>query len=64
MKFKKTKKNIYDFETIEVLQFNYDGQGTAIVLNDGELDMYAVKDIENIIFGDESRGRHYERVEE
>lgn len=42
MKFKKTKDdgNVLGFEIIEILQFNYDGKGSAIVKNDGELMTY------------------------
>lgn len=34
--FKKVKENILNFDSIEVIQFNYDGNGTALLLADGD----------------------------
>jgi len=44
-------QNIYGFETIEIIQFNYDGKGGSLAICDGELSSYNLLDTENIIFG-------------
>lgn len=51
MKFKKIsdKGNYFGWKLIEVLQFNYDGEGGAITLCDGIHQTMTKKDILNIL---------------
>jgi hypothetical protein len=46
--------NDFGFDTIEILQFNYDGKGNAIALGNGEPEPMAlsVEDVDYIMFGD------------
>jgi hypothetical protein len=47
-----TTENTYGFKTVEIVQFNYDGKGGAIVVIDGnELGYLDVNQLENIIDG-------------
>ena len=45
--------NDFGFDTIEFLQFNYDGKGSAIALGNGELEPMdlSLDDVEYILFG-------------
>jgi len=54
MKFKKIRDegNVYGFEVIEILEFNYDGEGSAIGKFDGDLQSIHINDLELIMFGD------------
>ena len=55
--------NWYGYEIIEILAFNYDGQGTALVRQDGEVSSYGCVDLELIIHGDPGEGtRWYEPI--
>lgn len=66
MKFKKIRDedNVYGFDIIEILKFNYDGEGSAIGKFDGELESIHVNDLEIIMFGDPGSGdKYYELFE-
>ena len=54
MKFDKIRDegNVYGFEVIEILGFNYDGEGSAIGEFDGDLQSIHINDLELIMFGD------------
>ena len=54
--------NAYGFECIEVLQFNYDGQGSALVRMDGELDSLHPNDLDYVLHGNEDGVRWYRPV--
>lgn len=66
MKFKKCldSGNIYEFDIIEFIQFNYDGKGSAIVKNDGELMTYKLVDVNQIMFGHTGTGEKWYELEE
>jgi len=51
MKFKKVTDddNVFGFDIIEFIQFNYDGDGTALALCDGELTSFHKNDVGEII---------------
>ena len=42
--------NFLGFDVIEVIQFNYDGKGSALVLEDGELSYLGKKQVHFLIF--------------
>ena len=49
--------NAYGFSKIEIIQFNYNGAGDAIVRNDGaELDSMGKPDLDLVLFGDPGTG--------
>jgi len=66
MKFKKVtdEGNVYGYEIIEIIQFNYDGKGSAITKVDGELDSYNLIDLNTIMFGDPGSGDKYYKLVE
>lgn len=43
--------NWLGFEEIEIIEFNYDGEGKALVLEDGKLGDYSSDDLRFIFFG-------------
>lgn len=43
--------NRLGFEEIEIIEFNYDGKGKALTLEDGELSYYSLDDLNFIFFG-------------
>ena len=43
------KYNAYGFDTIEVIAFNYDGEGTAVCFADGYLTLFGKGDLEEIL---------------
>jgi hypothetical protein len=55
--------NAYGYGTILIWQFNFDGNGTAIVSYDdnSELDSCAGEDLEYILFGDPGSGHRWYR---
>jgi len=61
MKFKKITDdgNAYGFDMIEVLEFNYDGEGHAIIKEDGELAFCHKNDLNLIMFGDPGSGEKW-----
>ena len=61
MKFRKI--NSHD-ETIEILVFNYDGKGSALVIenNDGIVESKALDELKNIILGEVKKEKEYELV--
>lgn len=66
MKFKKVtdEGNVYGYELIEIIQFNYNGSGSAIAKLDGELDSIHKNDLPIILFGDPGSGdKYYQLVE-
>jgi hypothetical protein len=57
---KKKKDNVYGYDVIEVIAFNYDGKGSALTFADGDLMSFAQVDIETIMMGDGGDGTtHY-----
>ena len=54
--------NVYGFECIEVLYFNYDGEGSALVRMDGEIDSLHPNDLDYILHGDEDGVRWYQPI--
>ncbi len=66
MKFKKCSDvgNVYEFDIIEFIEFNYDGKGSAIVKNDGELMTYKLVDVNQIMFGVPGTGEKWYELEE
>lgn len=62
MIFKKTDacNNPYGYKEIEIIKFNYDGDGSAIVKEEGLLSSYGIVDINIIMFGDEAGTKLYE----
>lgn len=64
MKFKKIKDegNSYGFDLIEIIKFNYDGEGSAIAKEDGELCSIHPNDLDIIMFGDPGSGEKYYRL--
>ena len=63
MKFKKIRDegNVYGFEVIEILGFNYDGEGSSIGKFDGDLQSIHINDLELIMFGDPGSGNKWYR---
>ena len=60
----KDENNVIGFDIIEIIQFNYDGKGGALVKNDGILDSYVLIDLDYILFGDSGTGeKYYELIE-
>lgn len=58
-------KKIGSEETIEFLEFNYDGSGNAIVdFGDGALVSLGKKDVCDILFGANGKDRTYLRCRE
>ena len=51
--------NFIGFEVIEVLHFNYDGTGEALVSADGDLMSFGGTDLNFILFGDPGDGTVY-----
>lgn len=53
MKFKKVSDNgnALGFDSIEILQFNYDGAGAALVKEDGRLSLLKGEDLDSVLFG-------------
>lgn len=47
--------NVYGYEKIHFLQFNFDGKGSALVTHDDDpkLDSYCAIDVSHILFGNE-----------
>ena len=52
------------FDIIEFIQFNYDGKGSAIVKNDGDLGAYKLIDVNQIMFGHAGTGEKWYELEE
>ena len=53
--------NVYGFDTIEFLEFNFDGRGDALVRLDGDLGLLSNGDLMYVLFGDPETGvRWYE----
>ncbi len=50
----------YDWEVIEILKFNYNGQGDAIANCDGETKYVHLADLNTILFGDQYGIKHYD----
>lgn len=46
-------RNVYGYDKIHFLHFNYDGKGSALVTHDDDLaiDLYGPGDVDNILFG-------------
>ena len=65
MKLKKISDegNDYGYDIIEILQFNYDGQGNAIAKFDGRLDFLAQTDLDMILFGNDEGYQTYKIYE-
>lgn len=43
--------NFLGYEEYEIIEFNYDGMGTALILEDGKLSYYYSDDLNFILFG-------------
>lgn len=58
--------NAYGYETIEIIHFNYNGDGDAIGLYDGgnELEFIHHKDLDLILFGDPVEGSKWYKMTE
>ena len=56
MKKVKDENNAYGYKQIDFIQFNYDGDGSSICFNDGELSSYCENDTNMILFGDPVSG--------
>ena len=58
VKFKKVKKNVLNFDSVEIIAFNYDGEGSALVLPSSKgdkakrVESYQREDLDVILFGD------------
>ena len=49
--------NAYGFGKIEIIQFNYNGNGDAIVRHDGgQLESLGKQDLDLVLFGDPGNG--------
>ena len=61
MIFKKIKDegNVYGFDLIEIIKFNYDGKGSALIKEDGELGSIHPNDLDIIMLGDPGSGEKY-----
>ncbi len=61
MKFEKIKDegNVYGFDLIEIIKFNYDGKGSALVKEDGALGSIHRNDLDIIMLGDPGSGEKY-----
>ncbi len=62
MKFRILKKenNILGFDIIEILQFNYDGKGTALALADGDfIELDSKELLREVLFGDNNGNKNY-----
>lgn len=44
-------ENWLGFEKIEIIKFNYDGEGNALVFQDNELSYFSTFDLNFLIFG-------------
>ncbi len=55
--------NVYGHDTIEILVFNYDGTGGAIVRYDGgeEIESLSRADLDYVLFGDPGSGDRWYR---
>lgn len=55
--------NVYGYGTILIWQFNFDGDGSALVTHDdvAELDSYSDKDLQYILFGNPFSGHRWYR---
>ena len=69
LKFKKVKENVLNFDLIEIISFNYDGKGGALVFNSNKKDKkkwlasYNGVDLDLILFGDSgSCEKFYQKV--
>lgn len=53
LKFKKKtdEGNYLGFDIIEILSFNFDGEGSALCLTDGELEIFSKTDIFDMVYG-------------
>jgi hypothetical protein len=56
----KDEGNAWGYKVIEILMFNYDGKGGALVRNDGELGSYVLSDVHGILFGGDDGEKCYE----
>ena len=52
----------YDWELVEIIQFNYNGQGDAIALCDRRTTFVHSVDLNNILFGTQAGASHYDVV--
>jgi len=43
--------NYLGFETIEILEFNYDGKGNALIMEEGELSYMSEKELRFLFWG-------------
>jgi hypothetical protein len=55
--------NVYGYKTIQILAFNFDGRGSALVSfdDDAELDSISSVDLNYILFGDLGSGHRWYR---
>lgn len=55
--------NVYGYGTISIWQFNFDGEGAALVSydDDSELDLCFGKDLEFVLFGNPWSGHRWYR---
>ena len=55
--------NVFGHDTIEILVFNYDGKGGAIVRYDGEQEIVRLfgVDLDHVLFGDPGSGDRWYR---
>lgn len=53
--------DVYGYEKIHFLQFNFDGKGSALVTHDDDpkLDSYCAIDVNQILFGSQDGIRSY-----
>jgi hypothetical protein len=56
--------NAYGHDKIDIVSLNYDGDGSAIAINDdnGTLEHYALVDLEMILFGDPGTGDRWYKL--
>lgn len=65
MKFKKIKDegNVIGYDLIEIIKFNYDGKGSALVKEDGKLGSLHPNDLNYVMFGNDSGEEYYQLIE-
>ena len=65
LKFKKIRDegNVLGHEEFEIIEFNYDGNGSALLKANGMLDSLGLADVNYMMFGDAGTGEKYYDLE-
>ena len=52
-------KSITSTEIIEIITFNYDGAGNALVRSNGELKPFSLSELKDVLFGKPYEAKQY-----